>query len=223
MRFCRVLARNLERLAPWNDAAPDEPLLIAANHSSWWDAVLPIVISCGALRHDAYGMMEERQLRRYGFFRRAGIFSVDRENPRRGLESLDYAAGLLRGRGRVLWMFPQGRIVPNDLRPIMCEKGIGRLIGMVGNCTVIPVIFRYEVGREELPAAYISVGEPRRFTEGETATPAARTADVASMLTREADSLRDTVLSEDLSGFTTLLRGRRSISERWDGVRRFFN
>lgn len=220
-RFAGVLARGLARLEPWNAGGAGEPLLIVANHSSWWDAALPIVISCGALRHDAYGIMEEAQLARYRFFTRAGIFSIDRDNPRRALESLRYAAALLGRTGRVLWMFPQGRIVPNDRRPIECEHGIGRLIGMIGECTVVPVAFRYEVGREELPLAYISVGEGKRFAGD--GTPRELSAAVASMLTTELDSLRDTLLAESLEEFLPLLAGRTSISTRWDGVRGIFD
>lgn len=216
-RFAGVLARGLSRLEPWNGGTAGEPLLIAVNHSSWWDAVLPIVISCKALRHDAYGIMEEKQLERYRFFTRAGIFSIDRENPRRALESLHYAAGLLRKTGRVLWMFPQGRILPNDHRPIEPEHGIGRLIGLLEGCTVLPVAFRYELGREELPIAYISVGEGKRFPgEG---SPRELSATVAAMLTTELDSLRDTILAESADGFLPLITGRASISTRWDRAR----
>ena len=82
----------------------------------------PILISLDLFDHDAYGIMEERQLRRYGFFRRLGMFSVDRENFRSARRSLDYAATLLRGTGRVLWLFPQGEIVPNDRRPVRCYR-----------------------------------------------------------------------------------------------------
>ncbi len=216
-RFAGVLARGISRLEPWNDGRAGEPLLIAVNHSSWWDAVLPIVLSCKVLRHDAYGIMEEKQLERYRFFTRAGIFSIDRENPRRALESLHYAAGLLRKTGRVLWMFPQGRILPNDRRPIEPEHGIGRLIGLLGGCTVVPVALRYELGREELPLAYISVGEGEHFSgEG---TPRQLSAAVASMLTTELDSLRDALLAESAQEFHPLITGRASISTRWDRVR----
>lgn len=218
-RFARVLVSNPERLAPWHEGRAREPLIIAVNHSSWWDAVLPIVISCGAMRHDAYGMMDQRQLARYRFFTRAGLFSVDRENARAALASLEYAAGLLRGTGRVLWMFPQGRIVPNDVRPIICESGIGRLIGMTGACSVMPVAFRYEVGREELPVAYISVGEAVHISTDTPGSAAVRTADITALLTHQADKLRDMVLGEHMKYFSPLVQGTSSISKRWDRAR----
>lgn len=214
-RFSRVLVRHPERLAPWQDGRATRPLILAVNHSSWWDAVLPIVISCGVMRHDAYGMMEERQLARYRFFTRAGMFSVDRDNARAALASLEYAAALLRGTGRVLWMFPQGKIVPNDVRPIVCESGIGRLVGMIGECCVIPVAFRYEVGREELPVACINVGKAIGFPEDEPGTITERTAAITVLLECQADKLRDMVLGERWELFSPLLHGRLSISERW--------
>ncbi len=218
-RFARVLARGIQRLEPWNGGAGERPLLLVANHSSWWDAVLPIVISCSTLHHDAYGIMEEKQLERYRFFSKVGIFSINRDHPRKAVESLRYAATLLGGTGRVLWIFPQGKIVPNDCRPIRCQSGIGRLIAMLGECSVIPVAFRYEVGREELPIAYVSVGQEGRFTGNDTRSPHELATEVATLLTNELDALRNAVLTESTEGFQPLLSGRASVSTRWDNAR----
>ena len=81
-RLAGVHAAELERMEAWNrngsNQAADRPLIIVANHASWWDALMPILISLDHFDHDAYGVMEERQLRRFGFFRKLGMFSIDR-------------------------------------------------------------------------------------------------------------------------------------------------
>ncbi len=67
------------------------PMLICANHSSWWDGYVIALVE-RLLNVDGYLMVEEAQLSRYFFFIWIGCFSVDRHNPRAALQSLKYAA-----------------------------------------------------------------------------------------------------------------------------------
>lgn len=180
---------------------------------------MPILTSLDRFSHDAYGIMEERQLKRYGFFRRVGMFSIDRESPRSAMRSLEYASDLLRRTGRVLWLFPQGDIRPNDLRPIECYSGTSHLIRLLGDCTLLPVAFRYELLGEERPIALGRFGNPERITEKNIPGIRDLTAHIAERITVEADRLRDDVLGEHLEEYTTILAGKHSIDRRWDRAR----
>ena len=73
------------------------PMILFANHSSWWDGYVAALVE-RLLGVDGYLMVEEKQLRRYFFFAWAGCFSVDRQNSRSALQSLKYAATLLKER-----------------------------------------------------------------------------------------------------------------------------
>lgn len=143
------------------------PLIIFANHSSWWDGLAAFQISrAGGL--DSYVMMEERHLRRYFLFRGLGAFSIVREDPRAAYRSLEYASGLLReDGGRSLWMFPQGKIVPAGRRPLGFYPGIAKLLEMTGPCRVVPVVFRYEFEGDFKPSVYGLAGSPRESKTGE--------------------------------------------------------
>lgn len=205
-RFARVLMRGIEHLDAWDSGGTaDRPLLVVANHSAWWDAVLPVIISCRRLRHDAYALMDYEQLARFRFFRRVGAFSVDRADARSAMRTLQYAGDLLRDTRRVLWIFPQGRIVPNDARPIRCETGTAHLARMVGRCAIAPVAFRYEVGRDELPTACIAIGPPTLLSAEDVAGPRALTARIAAMIEERLDALRDDMLAERFDDFSSAL------------------
>lgn len=225
-RLAGVHAVGLEKMEGWDrrgsNRTADHPLVIVANHASWWDALMPILISLDHFDHDAYGVMEERQLRRFGFFRKLGMFSIDRENPRSGLASLAYGADLLRDTGRVLWYFPQGEVVPNDVRPIEIYRGIGRLLRMIGRSTLLPVAFRYELLDNERPDAWIRIGSPTeldlRDASGGTTAPDLEEL-VREGLTETADRLRADVLERRTEEYATILRGGRSIDEWWSDVR----
>lgn len=213
-----MMVRGIDRMAPWEpDGAAREPLVIVANHSSWWDAVMPVIISRSIRHHDGYGLMDRGQFERYRFFRHVDILPIDRGNPRAAMRSLHEIAELLRDRKRMVWMFPQGKIAPNDIRPLVCESGVAHLVGMLGACSVIPVAFRYEVGRDELPVAYAGIGEARSFRDA----PPARelTALIGGMLTGELDRLRDDLLAERTDGFQVALQGSGSVNDRWDRAR----
>lgn len=218
--LAQIRMRGGEKVADWNrERGPGRPLLIIANHSSWWDAVMPILLSLDKYNHDAYGIMEERQLRRYGFFRKLGMFSIDRENFRSAKRSLDYAAELLRETDRVLWLFPQGEIVPNDRRPIHCYSGTAHLIQRIGTCAIVPVAFRYELLREERPIALVSVGEIEEVAANDGRTIPQLTEHITALLTAQADRLRDDFCREQLEEFDVILRGKGSINNRWDKAR----
>lgn len=89
--------------AVWLDDTAVQPDLRATlymgNHNAWWDALTPLLLNERVLHQRARAVMDEEQLRRYPFFRRLGVFSIDRKHPRRALASLEHAAELLNGSG----------------------------------------------------------------------------------------------------------------------------
>src|SRR5690606_8486269 len=62
--------------------APTGPVLLAANHVSWWDGFVLREVQ-RVLRPDAplYTLMSEAQLRRFPFFRRLGVVGIDGASP----------------------------------------------------------------------------------------------------------------------------------------------
>lgn len=159
-RFHSFRFRGIDNLtAPRSDL----PLIIYANHTSWWDGLAAFQISRAA-DLDAYVMMEERQLRRYVLFRKLGAFSVVRENSRSAYRSLEYGAGLLKeDPARSLWVFPQGEIVPFWKRPLGFYPGVLKLIELAGGCVAVPVVFRYEFEGEFKPSICARAGAPQEI------------------------------------------------------------
>jgi len=195
-----------------------EPLILFATHGSWWDAALSMVLSLRTFELDAYGMMEFKQLDRYRFFRRIGLFSVVREDPASAMSSLRYAASVLQGTGRALWMFPQGTLVNQERRPLELEPGLGILTRMVEPVWLCPVAFRYDMVREQRPDAVISIGEPYRL-EGGSGTVKDVMVEAQARLTGVADEVRQAALHESLDPYARLYAGRTSMEKRYDKVR----
>jgi 1-acyl-sn-glycerol-3-phosphate acyltransferase len=210
--FRAVRVQGLEALRSGLDDAPGGTLLLA-NHSSWWDLFLVHVLN-ETVPLDGYGMMEHFNMRRFGFFRRIGAFSVDRNDPLSVRASLDYAAGLLAGDRAGVWIFPQGRIESNDARPLKFQSGLRVLVKRAGPVRVVPVAFRYEFWQDERPEAFVRFGAPETATLAPDLLPR-----LEARLAAELDALRADVLSQDASRFTPVLHGSRSISTRFARVR----
>lgn len=155
---------NVSGLEILRNRKKDVPLIIYANHSSWWDGLVAFEISrCADL--DSYVMMEEKQLKKLFLFRKLGAFSVIREKPREAVKSLNYATKILtEAANRALWIFPQGEILPNDLRPLKFYNGLACIMEKLRNCYAVPVAMRYEFLSQYKPEIFFKVGDFKRFS-----------------------------------------------------------
>lgn len=178
------------------------PLIIYCNHSSWWDGLVAFEISRRA-RLDSFVMMEEKQLKNLFLFRKIGAFSVVRENPREAVKSINYAANLLKEKlDRTIWVFPQGEILPNDVRPLEFYNGVSRIVEKVEKCHVLPIAMRYEFFGEWKPEALAKVGEPELI---ESANPKELTKKLSEKLTDLLDELKQDIINNRLKNYENLL------------------
>jgi 1-acyl-sn-glycerol-3-phosphate acyltransferase len=193
------------------------PTLYYSNHVSWWDGYLAFFLFHERWHTEGYLMMEEPQLRRYRFFQRCGCFSVDRQDAREAMRSVCYAASLLHGRpGRGLWIFPQGEIQPNDLRPLTTYSGAAHVARRAGSVRCVPVALRFEFFGEQRPEALIRLGPPHIVEEPDTTL---LHADMDRRLLDEVEGLRADVLSGATARYRTALAGHASVNALWDRVR----
>lgn len=214
--FAGVYAKGLNNIAFPEDGSP---VILYANHAGWWDGILPFLITTTHLGLDGYAMMEEAQMQRYSFFRKIGCFSVDRESPRQSMVSLRYGAELLRERRRLLWIFPQGEIVHPEQRPVHLFRGLAWLARDLGNVTLIPVAFRYELGRQERPEAWVSCGTAWRITKDHRVDIEITHYYLGRLLEDLMNQQRCDVMHGMMDDYSVLIQGRLSINDRWDRFR----
>lgn len=209
-----IRAQGIDRVRQTLDQEPGG-LLFLANHSCWWDLFLAHYLN-EAVPLDGYGMMEHFNLQRFGFFRRIGAFSVDRTDPASVRASIDYTAELLAKPRAGVWLFPQGRIASNDVRPLGFQPGLRLLLRRTGRIRIVPVALRYEFWQEERPEALVRFGEPTWVEAAERS----QVLDVwEQRLTAELDALRVDAIAQAADRFTVLFAGKRSINDRYARVR----
>ena len=209
-RFEGVRVAGLEHLRA---RAHDAPLVLYANHSSWWDGLVVFQLSRVA-GLEQYAMMEEKQLREYPFHRRLGAFSVVRGDRRAALRSLEYAGELLRGTERALWIFPQGETLPNDTRPLRLYSGAARVVARVGACYAAPVAFRYEFLEDFRPHVFARIGALESFHVGQMFNAKAVTRDFTTHLTDTLDQVRADILHARFDDYKEIVAPPRRAAAR---------
>lgn len=180
------------------------PLIIYANHSSWWDGLVFFEISRTA-KLDFYVMMEEKQLKDLFLFRKLGAFSVVRESPRKAVESINYAVGLLKNPNRTLLIYPQGEILPNDVRPLKFYNGLSRIIKKTGCVFAVPLATRYEFLGDFKPQIFAKIGAPERIETTENFDSKKLSVSNSNRLTKLLDELKTDVINKNFLSYEQII------------------
>jgi 1-acyl-sn-glycerol-3-phosphate acyltransferase len=147
-------------------------------------------------------MMEEKQLRKLRLFRKVGVFSVVREKPRDALKSIAYAADILREKtNRAVWIFPQGEILPNDIRPLGFYNGLTKIIEKVGICNVLPVAMRFEFLGDFKPDIFVKIGEPEVFNNDGNFISPNTTRTLENRLIENLNVLKTQIVTKNLEDY----------------------
>ena len=209
------------RLATLGDAGRWDrsiPTLLLANHTSWWDGLLAFVTG-RELGLAAHILMEASSLERYRAFRLAGAVPIRRGSSRGAYRDLAAAGTCLRPGGG-LWIFPQGSRRPRGERPARLERGAAELaLRHDGPVRVCPVAFRYLHLSEQLPEAFVLVGQAWVLDPGRYHGRRELAAVLERDLVGAVDALDGSLRTESLAAFRTVVAGRLSINKRMDRFR----
>jgi 1-acyl-sn-glycerol-3-phosphate acyltransferase len=191
---------------PERMAQASGPLVVYANHSSWWDPMVCVLLA-GALlperRH--YAPMDAAALERYPILRRIGIFPVEMATARGAAQFLRTSQAILES-GGVVWITPQGRFA--DARePLAFKPGLGALAARVPGVTLLPLAIEYTFWDERLPETLLRCGEPVKFAASTSADAATQQLEQALATTMQ--ELKIAAMARDVRAFKVLLSGGR--------------
>jgi 1-acyl-sn-glycerol-3-phosphate acyltransferase len=142
-----------------DDASPPPPLLLVANHTSWFDGFLLREVHrrirpAAPLR----SLMLSRELDRAPILRWIGGTGFTPERPlslRGALREIEP----LRESGVCVSYFPQGYIYPASRRPLGFHAGIDWVARQLAPCDLLPVGLHLEMTNRTRPTAWIVVGD----------------------------------------------------------------
>ena len=198
-RFNSFNTTGLEQLLNRNK---DVPTIIIANHSSWWDGLVVFQI-IQKTDMEFFVMMEEKQLNDLQLFRKLGAFSVVRENPRSAIKSINYSIELLKSNpNNMLLIFPQGEILPSDVRPIKFFNGVSRIAEKIGNCEVFCISMCYEFLGEFKPDIFVKVSNTK-FNDSINLKQ--RTNEYETHMTHNLDKLKQMIVNVETDNFVNII------------------
>lgn len=197
------------------------PLIVYANHASWWDPLSFIIISRHFLPEgEHYAPMDATALRHYGVLRQLGMFPVESGTTRGAGQFLRAAREILATPGAVLWVTPEGRFTDMRTRPAVFRPGMAAMVARLGACTLVPLAFEYTFWDERLPEILLSCGEPIHVADGRRHSTAAWSEMLATALEQTQDELAVLAKLRDPARFSTVLSGRVGIGGVYEGWKR---
>ena len=183
------------------------PLIVYANHSSWWDPMVSILLAQILLpdrRH--YAPMDSTALARYPILRKLGIFPVEMATARGAAQFLRTSKAILAS-GGVVWITPQGRFADPRESLLAFKPGLGSLAIRTPHATVLPLAIEYTFWDERLPETLLCFGEPVHVDTA-MSTEAA-TMQLEAALETAMRELKTASMARDAGVFHVLLSGAR--------------
>jgi hypothetical protein len=140
----------------------DRPLLLVANHTSWWDGfLLRDVHRLLRPRSPMYTVMTRTELERRPLFRHLGCVPVEPGSPSSLLALLrGLRAAVARRPDASIVYFPQGRIWPSSRRPLGFLRGVELVARAVAPCHVLPIALHVEPLQRAAATAFVLPGRP---------------------------------------------------------------
>jgi 1-acyl-sn-glycerol-3-phosphate acyltransferase len=177
------------------------PAVLYANHHGWHDGYLAFHL-LQRLKIEAVDWIQEFDA--FPLFRFVGGMPFPLDDAARRITTIRRTLRLMRETKRSLLIFAEGTLhrAPEILP-------LGRALQVVGervpNAVFVPLAIVYEMSLHERPQAYLSLGEPSKFTDLE---------DLRRSLERELETLK--VQIREGANFEVLVRGTADVNERWD-------
>ena len=223
--FGRFAAKHLRaiRLAAWGvpqSGDAGSPLVIYANHPSWWDGVAFMILSTELLPgRRMFIPMEATALARYGFMRRIGVFGVEAGSGRGAIGFLRTAQAVLADPGHMLWMNAPGRFCDVRERPVPIAPGLVRLAELAPGARFLPLALEYPYWTERSAEMLAAFGPPIEGAALAALDRDRRAAHLAEALAAVMDRLAGDAIARDPARFRPVLRGRAGMGGIYQGWR----
>jgi len=208
----RIEQSSLNVLSELADSS--KPAILLLNHSSWWDPLVALFVeSYFVSQRPGLAPIDNEQLKRFGFFKRLGLFGIDPDDPKSLQAMRSYVLDAFQADARtMLWLTPQGRFT--DVRvPIRIRPGAANIAASLSDVCVVSIAVEYIFWQEsraevllraalvEAPAQKSTAGWQRVMTHGMQAN---------------SDALADIAQSRDPSQFKALVGDRARTSFFYD-------
>ncbi len=220
----------LEATAVGGEAiAPDDSLVIFANHASWWDPLTAIFVCQRLFAGFAmYAPIDAEALRKYPMFGRMGFFGVERNSRRGAMEFLHISEEILCRAGASLWLTPEGRFADVRDSSVPLMPGLAHLARKISAIRAnpaqgpgrpaerahprqvwfIPAAVEYTFWEERQAELLVWFGRPLAVSSMRGASKSHWDRELSERLRAAQHELSKAAIARDATRFEILLGGR---------------
>ena len=197
------------------------PLVVVANHPSWWDGALFVWMSSALLDgRRCFTPMEARMLKRYSFFAKLGAFAVEPGTFGGASSFLATAEHVLKATEGAILINAEGHFADVRARPLAIAPGIAHLARRVPEATFVPLAIEYAFWDERRPNVLMRFGEPIPARSLAARSVTEINERFSDALAAALDELAKASMTRDPRLFRTVLAGRVGINAFYDLWRR---
>jgi 1-acyl-sn-glycerol-3-phosphate acyltransferase len=211
--FTRTFAGSFQalRVSKRAEAAypADTPLILLANHPSWWDGVMFMLLLRKVFPgRPCFFPMDAAAIEKYRFMKRLGVFGIEQESARGAVRFLRTAKQVLDGPDHMLWMNAPGRFADVRERPVPVAPGAVRLPEIAPHAQIGTMAFEYTHWTEKRGEALVAFGPAVPCAELAALQREERLERLRGMLTSTMDTLAEDAISRDPARFRVIVEGK---------------
>jgi hypothetical protein len=202
--------RNFHSVRVWGDPQLKQfdgrPLVIYANHPSWWDPIVGSIIRHRLLRNRiSFAPIDAAMLEKYAFFKKLGYFGVDKQSVGGVRSFLKNSGTVLSRRDTLMFITPQGRFADVRETSPTFESGLSHLASRHPDVVFLPMALEFTYWEEKKAEILIRFGKATRPVPQQKA--AALNTLLEDRLAAALQDLAASSIARDVHGFQNLLDG----------------
>ena len=227
-RFIRpMLRRHFHAIAIDQEGLPQLPnadrlpVIVYANHASWWDPLVSHFINRTLIPdRQFYAPMDADALQRYRVFAKLGFYGIEMQSSRGATEFLKRTRSILDHPNTAVWITPEGKFTDVRDHTSVLMPGLSHLCNQRETGSVLPLALEYVFWDERLPVCLAKFGQPIDVAE-HVAYTKQQWADLLTLRLRQAQNELARRSIDRCSGpFENLLAGRSGGGFVYDSFRR---
>jgi 1-acyl-sn-glycerol-3-phosphate acyltransferase len=227
-RFLRpYLKRHFHSIAieharrPAVDFASGTPLIVYANHPSWWDPLIAHYLHQTLFpdRH-FFAPIDAAALEQYRVFEKLGFYGVRLSSTSGAAAFLKTSQSILADPDSAIWITPEGRFADPRDHSAELMPGLAHLCQRTQHAVVLPLALEYVFWDERLPVCLVTLGEAAHTGEHPEWSKPDWARHLTAALRDSQHRLAELTKARDSRPFDHLLLGTRGSGWVYDTCRR---
>lgn len=206
---------------PESALASGQPLLVYANHPSWWDPLTAHFLNRVLFpSRQLYAPIDAAALQNYKVFGKLGFYGVQMKTTSGASAFLKQSRAILDSPQAALWLTPEGRFTDcRDGEPELMP-GLSHLCSRMTSGVTLPLALEYLFWDERLPVCLAKFGTPISISEHADLDKPAWNRLLTERLRQTQSDLQTLAIARSSKPFDNLLAGTRGAGVAYDSFRR---